>query len=440
MLLDKTIKIKWHPNNKETYTGKGYIFTKWKDEFEIKVEDLTDGSHNLVNIKCDCESCKSPYLKPIEWRAYIKHTHKDGKYYCMRCANKLYGGETRRLIALTKGKSFEQWCIENNRQDILDRWDYELNDCKPSDFGYSSNSKYYIKCPENKHESELKSINDFTGGHEGVMNCKGCNSFGQFLINTLGKDALKLYWDYDKNTIDPFKIDKSCSNDVWIKCQEKDYHGSYYMRCANFVLGNRCTYCCNFHGKVHPLDSLVALYPETIDLWSDKNSKSPYEYAPYSGTYVYWKCSEGKHVDYKRIISSSTIYEFRCPQCQASEGEQRVENWLLKTDMQYTPQKTFDGLLGINNGKLSYDFYLPEYNLLIEYQGEQHERFLKGIHIFMSVFERQKEHDKRKKEYALNNGYNFLEIWYKDFNKVEEILTERICLDRKQDKFNKILN
>ena len=28
-------------------------------------------------------------------------------------------------------KSFYDWCVENNREDILDRWDYELNDCSP---------------------------------------------------------------------------------------------------------------------------------------------------------------------------------------------------------------------------------------------------------------------------------------------------------------------
>ena len=24
-------------------------------------------------------------------------------------------------------QSFYDWCIENNRQDLLDRWDYDLN-------------------------------------------------------------------------------------------------------------------------------------------------------------------------------------------------------------------------------------------------------------------------------------------------------------------------
>lgn len=36
-------------------------------------------------------------------------------------------------------------------------------------------------------------------------------------------------------------------------------------------------------------------------------------------------------------------------------------------------QKEFDNLLGVKNGKLKFDFYLPTYNFLIEYQGEYHD-------------------------------------------------------------------
>jgi len=44
--------------------------------------------------------------------------------------------------------TFEQWCLDNNRLDILNRWDYELNKCKPSKIGYSTKKKYYFKCPK----------------------------------------------------------------------------------------------------------------------------------------------------------------------------------------------------------------------------------------------------------------------------------------------------
>ena len=62
---------------------------------------------------------------------------------------------------------------------------------------------------------------------------------------------------------------------VWIICQEKDYHGSYLM--TTNKIHNRglcCPYC--EKRKIHPLDSLGALYPQVIPLWSSKNKKSPF--------------------------------------------------------------------------------------------------------------------------------------------------------------------
>ena len=70
-----------------------------------------------------------------------------------------------RKTKLSNSKSFEQWCIENNRQDVINRWDYELNGCSPKDVCYGTNKKYWFKClthPE--HKSELKDIHSFTNG------------------------------------------------------------------------------------------------------------------------------------------------------------------------------------------------------------------------------------------------------------------------------------
>lgn len=111
-----------------------------------------------------------------------------------------------------------------------------------------------------------------------------------------------------------------------------------------------------------------------------------------------------------------------CKYCNCSHGEKRIEKYLIEENIINQPQKSFDGLLGLKNGNLSYDFYLPTYNLLIEFQGEQHEHYCKWFHEDIEDFEKQIEHDRRKREYAKNNDYKLLEIWYYDFNNIEEIL------------------
>lgn len=169
-------------------------------------------------------------------------------------------------------KSFSDWCKENNRKDLLDRWDYNLNKCSPQNIGYYSNKKYYFKCPRGIHKSELKELSNFLCGEKGSMNCKACNSFAQWGLDTIGQDFLIKYWDWDKNKeerVNPWNIDKSCGKYVYIYCQEKSYHGSYKIRCADFYNGKRCTYCGN--KQVHRFDSLGWVFPQVIKIWSNKN-------------------------------------------------------------------------------------------------------------------------------------------------------------------------
>ena len=47
------ITIQWGKRNKDWYESKGYIFTKYNDEFNVKAEDLTKGSHAKVKVICD---------------------------------------------------------------------------------------------------------------------------------------------------------------------------------------------------------------------------------------------------------------------------------------------------------------------------------------------------------------------------------------------------
>ena len=80
-----------------------------------------------------------------------------------------------------------------------------------------------------------------------------------------------------------------------------------------------------------------------------------------------------------------------------------------------------------NNRHLSYDFYLPDYNLLIEYQGQQHEY---AVDWFggEEKFVRQQEFDTQKRNYAKNHDIHLLEIWYYDFENIENILTKELKL------------
>ena len=124
-----------------------------------------------------------------------------------------------------------------------------------------------------------------------------------------------------------------------------------------------------------------------------------------------------------------------CPYCNMSHGERIIFDYLSVHNINFEPQKTFNNLLGLKGGKLSYDFYLQDFNILIEFQGKQHEQptslpFVARKEITAEEqFEIQKEHDRRKKQFAKDNHIELLEIWYYEQNKIGEILNEKLNIN-----------
>lgn len=212
--------------------------------------------------------------------------------------------------------SFKQWCVDNNRQDILDRWDYDKNNCNPSDIGYMSNNKYYFKCPEKKHDSQLFKICDLHKSQYPLLKCKKCNSFAQVIIDKYGEEYLKNIWS-DKNTKSPWDVSTKTNKHYYLICQNNNEH-IYPISLNHFLSGTRCSYCSNH--KIMKSNSLGTVYPEAIKVWSDKNIKSPYEFAPNSSVDVWWKCNNNIHEDYLRSIADSKTRKYICPECGKKQG------------------------------------------------------------------------------------------------------------------------
>ena len=71
-------------------------------------------------------------------------------------------------------------------------------------------------------------------------------------------------------------------------------------------------------------------------------------------------------LEYEVIPNNFIHHNRRCPNCSRSHGEDKIRNVLDNFEIDFVSQKKFDDLVGIGGGLLSYDFYLPHYNLLIE--------------------------------------------------------------------------
>jgi hypothetical protein len=104
-----------------------------------------------------------------------------------------------------------------------------------------------------------------------------------------------------------------------------------------------------------------------------------------------------------------------CAKCNESHGEKFVSNLLTSNKINFTTQHKFvDCTNKSKNGycrKLPFDFYIPELNTCIEYDGQQH---FEPLNIFggNETFENQKKRDKIKNQYCKKNGIKLIRIPY----------------------------
>ena len=327
--------------------------------------------------------------------------------------------------------------IEVELGELLDKyWDFEKNTVNPYHISkYSLKStKVWVKCiKKDYHDSFETSLTNFTralvNNKHGCSYCHGKkvhpkDSFAQYHIDNTDKDFLAKYWS-DKNTVDPWSI-SPCSNKnkVYIKCQEKDYHEDYLIRCCDFTKGVRCNYCACRINSVHLFDSFGYNNLFIAQSWSPNNTISPFRVAKSAGKKFEFICPECGRSYKKRIADINRSGSSFCEECSKSKGEIKISKYLRLNNINFISQKEFDGLLGVRGGNLSYDFYLPDCNLLIEYQGEYHDG--STTNQTKEEFKTQQEHDKRKMEYAKSNNIKLLEIWYYDFDNIEEILRNKL--------------
>lgn len=103
-----------------------------------------------------------------------------------------------------------------------------------------------------------------------------------------------------------------------------------------------------------------------------------------------------------------------------SRGEDKISDILNKKGIAYEREKRFDGCKG--KKKLPFDFYLNDFNILIEYDGIQHfkpsfnEKEFKNIII----------NDEIKNKFCAENNIKLIRIPYWDFDNIETILKSAI--------------
>lgn len=158
-----------------------------------------------------------------------------------------------------------------------------------------------------------------------------------------------------------------------------------------------------------------------------------------------YRCSSKSDLDRHIKAVHDKIKDHKCPQCdfkcsakshlnihiktctgkeKISSGESRVKKALeameIKFVREYTPEE-------LQNKKLRYDFYLPDYDLYIEYDGRQHFRPIRFGG--MSIEQAKENLHKCQRNDSIKDNFakdKLLRIKYTEFGKIPQLITEFI--------------
>lgn len=113
-----------------------------------------------------------------------------------------------------------------------------------------------------------------------------------------------------------------------------------------------------------------------------------------------------------------------CPFCTGSEGEVHIRTWLENHHINFVPQYPIPNEnLFCKRQHLMVDFYLPDYRMFIEMNGEQHYKYIAYFHQDSWTFEDQQIRDESLRQYSKRHNVRLIEIKYDEIKKIPKILS-----------------
>lgn len=370
-------------SNKKTRSHKEFL--KQLNDVRNDITLLGEYKKCEERIHCRCNVCGN------EWYAFPDNLLRSQG--CKQCANN--------KMAKERSKTHEQFVNElhNINKDIEVIGKYK-----------NGGTEILCLCKKHNHSWMVKPNHLLRGG--GCLHC-GIEKTANRLRKTHGDFINEL----TKVNINIEAIGKYTTSKSPLKCKCKVDGTVFHPLPSNLLKGQGCPTCAikrtsdanrmtqeDFESRVKKVLPNIKVLGE----YKTRNEK------------IQVSCKKDGHTWMAK--GSHLIDGHGCPKCKSSKGEKIIEEYLKDNFIAYKPQFKFKNCR--YKRRLPFDFYLPELNAVIEYDGIQH---FKPIDFFggEKSFEYRKKLDGIKSEYCNKNRINLIRVPYTVDN-IEVFLDERL--------------
>ena len=224
-----------------------------------------------------------------------------------------------------------------------------------------------------------------------------------------------------KSEYDLLGTKRTKKDGLWLHLYHHVCHNDYWVRDYSFLAGYRCRFC-----QAKQTGDRCRL--SIKDLRKRVANVADHSYKYISGSYKnnrsrifveHTKCKTIYPTTWGALSQNSGL----CPQCNATSGEQQVMAYLNQCGAYYMYGYLIPDLK--DKQSLHFDFWLPDLNTAIEYDGKQH---YEPIDLFGGEdgFKLRKKHDQMKDYYCKEHSIKLIRIPYNQ--KVDEILDSELAL------------
>lgn len=267
-----------------------------------------------------------------------------------------------------------------------------------------------------KHHGEITHSVEYYKSGKGCEYCSGKKTYWPDFI----KLARQVHGDkYDYSLTE---IPKRNSDKITIICPE---HGQFRQFAWLHLSGSGCPECVGYPNKKTPEQRKDEFIRKARDLFGDKFDYSKVHYVN-NDTNVTLICKE-HHIEFETSPDTHLRGSGACPMCTRSIGEAKIYGYLSRHKIKFFTQHKIEHNNPLCKRQyLVVDFYIPEYKIVIEYNGKQHYQHVEFFHSDGFTLEDQKIRDNTLVDILTSKGIRLLTIKYNEIDEIDDILNREL--------------